>query len=72
MRVFLEIIFEMVTVLVIAEILAAVLAVPLRMAIIAFLWTNVTYLGVFSITSTVLVGICVVAWMLELTEGVNL
>ncbi len=72
MKVFWEIIFEMGVVLLLAQALAAIWALPLWMAVTIFLWTNVTYLSVFYFTSAVMVGICIGSWMIELTKGVNL
>ncbi len=72
MRIVFEIVQEMVLVLLIAEVLAALLALPLRFVIIKFFYTNVTYWDTWVATSTLVVGICVVAWVVDISKGVNL
>lgn len=72
MRIVLEIVQEMVMVLWIAELLAAVLAIPLLFVVTKFLYTNVTYWDAWAITSVLVVGIVVVVWVIEISKGVNI
>jgi len=76
MRIVLEIIQEMVLVLLIAEVLAAVLALPVW-GIASVVGQSIphldaTYWGAFVAMSALLVGIVIVFWVADLSKGVNL
>lgn len=74
MRIVLEVVQEMVLVLLIVEVLAAVLAIPVwwLMWVIpqTFFWD--TYWEAWAITSTLLLTYVVVIWVADISKGVNL
>jgi len=78
MRIILEIVQEMVLVLLIVEVLAAVMALPLWLLINHFdrhlLWHffSGTYWEAWIFTSILVIGIVVVTWVADISKGVNL
>jgi len=74
MRVVVEIIQEMILVLMIAELLAAVAALPLwwLLRVIPQIYFVSTFWEAWAITSVVAVGIVIVSWVVDLSKGVNL
>ena len=72
MRVILEIVQEMVMVLLIAEVLAAILAVPMWAVITKFLYPSISFLDAWAVSSVLVVSVVVVAWVADIAKGVNL
>lgn len=74
MRIILEIVQEMVLVLLIAEVLAAIAALPVWWLLTVlkspYFWD--TYWEAWAITSTVVVSVVVVSWVVDIAKGVNL
>ena len=76
MRIVLEIVQEMIVVLVIAEVLAAVMALPLYWVFEIYnpgpAWIPAGYLEAWAITSTLVLTIVIITWVVDISKGVNI
>ena len=72
MRIILEVVQEMVIVITVTQMLAAILAIPVYRVITTFLYPTIGYVDAWAVVSVVTLGVVVVTWVADISKGVNL
>lgn len=72
MRMWLQVLWEILWTIAITWCLSAILAFPVWGLIAIFLWTNVSYLGAWYVTASIMTGLCIWVWVLDLARGVRM